>query len=64
MPEALGYAFLLEGPYCDVVLLGARSVSQLKHNLESIKQIEGRNLRSDVMDCLNSFIARSRRSDT
>lgn len=53
-PEALSYGFLLDDPYCDVLLLGARTAGQLERNLACIRGAEGRGLRAAVLSALTA----------
>jgi len=51
-PETLAYSFLLDGPYVDVVLVGATEVGQLKTNLECATGARRADLRPAVVDLL------------
>ena len=51
-PETLAYSFLLDGPYVDVVLVGATEVGQLKTNLECATGARRAELRPAVVDLL------------
>ena len=51
-PEALAYTFLLDGPYVDVVLIGATDVGQLKMNLECATGARRAELRRPILDLL------------